>query len=82
MWGGLLQDTVSPLGDMVHLKIFIPRTTKPEKLRSTQKLPDIVQIQVCKKHGPRGSDEATMGKTIFAITTVRARVVLIYIKTL
>jgi hypothetical protein len=24
MWGGLLQDTVSPLGDMVHLLFYIP----------------------------------------------------------
>jgi hypothetical protein len=22
MWGGLLQDTVSPLGDMVHLFVY------------------------------------------------------------
>jgi hypothetical protein len=32
------------------------------------KLPDIVQIQVCRKHGPRGSDGATMGKTILTVS--------------
>jgi hypothetical protein len=42
-----------------------PRSTKAEKLRSTQKNPDIGQIQVCTNHGPRGSYGATMGKTIF-----------------
>jgi hypothetical protein len=41
-----------------HLKNIFPRTTKPKtkKLRSIQKLPDIVQIQACKNYGPRGSD--------------------------
>jgi hypothetical protein len=28
------------------------RTTGPEKLKSKWKLPDIVQIQLCKNHGP------------------------------
>jgi hypothetical protein len=37
-----------------HLIIFFPRTTKTEKLRSTQKLPDIVEIHVCTNHGPQG----------------------------
>jgi hypothetical protein len=47
-----------------HLEIFL-RTTKPEKLRLTQKLPDMVEIQVCTNHGPQGSVGAIMGKTIF-----------------
>jgi hypothetical protein len=47
-----------------HLKIF-SRTTKPEKLRFTQELPDIVQIQVCTNHGPWGLDGATFWETIF-----------------
>jgi hypothetical protein len=34
--------------------------------KSTWKLTDIVQIQVCSNHGPRGSGGATIGETIFA----------------
>jgi hypothetical protein len=49
-----------------YLKIF-SRTRKPEKLKFTQKLSDIMQIQVCTNHGPRGSDEATMWKTILHV---------------
>jgi hypothetical protein len=48
-----------------HLKIFFSRTKKPDKLIFTQKLSYLVQIQVSTNHGPRGSDGATMGKTIF-----------------
>jgi hypothetical protein len=47
-----------------HLKIF-SQTTKPEWLRITQKLSEILQIRVCKNHCPWGLDGATMGKTIF-----------------
>jgi hypothetical protein len=48
-----------------HLKIFFSRTTKLEKLRFTQRLPDIVEIQVYTNYGPRGSGGATIGKMIF-----------------
>jgi hypothetical protein len=37
-----------------HLKNFFSRTTKPEKLRITPKLPEILQTQVCTNHGPWG----------------------------
>jgi hypothetical protein len=47
-----------------HLKI-LSRITKPEKLRFTQKLPYLVQIQVCTNHGPQGSGGAKIGKTNF-----------------
>jgi hypothetical protein len=47
-----------------HLNIFL-RTTKPEKHRFTQKLPNIVEIQVCTNHCPWWSGGATIGKAIF-----------------
>jgi hypothetical protein len=47
-----------------YFKVF-SRTTKPEKLRFTQKLPEILQIQDCTNHGPLGLGGATMGKTVF-----------------
>jgi hypothetical protein len=47
------------------LKIFFSRTTGPGKFKFTWKLADIVQIQVCSNHGPRGSGGATIGETIF-----------------
>jgi dihydroorotate dehydrogenase len=37
----------------------------PEKFRYTQKLPEILQIQVCTNHSPRGLGGATMGKKHF-----------------
>ena len=45
-----------------HLKIFFWRIIGPEELKFTWKLPDIVQNQVWKNHGPRGSGGATIGK--------------------
>ena len=41
------------------------RTTEPEKFKFTWKLSEIVQIQFCSNHGPRGSGGATIGETIF-----------------
>jgi hypothetical protein len=32
MWGGLLQDTVSPMGDMVHSYFDVSSGMKPAKL--------------------------------------------------
>jgi hypothetical protein len=55
----------------VILKMFFSRTTKPENLRFAQKLPYIVQIQVCTNHGPRGSGEVIMGKTISTCVDIR-----------
>jgi hypothetical protein len=57
-----------------HLKIFFSRITKPEKLRFTQKLPDIVGIQVCTNHSLRGSDGATMGKIIFTCVYIGKKI--------
>jgi hypothetical protein len=37
----------------------------PDQLRFTQKLPNIVEIQVFTNYSPRGSVGATMGKTFF-----------------
>jgi hypothetical protein len=48
-----------------HLKIFFSRSTMPEKLRFTLKLPEILQTQVCTNHGPWGLNGARMEKTIF-----------------
>jgi hypothetical protein len=45
-----------------HLEIF-SRTTEAEELIFTCKLSDLMQIQVCSNHGPRGSGGATIGKT-------------------
>jgi hypothetical protein len=42
--------------------------SRSRKLKFTQKLPDIVRIQFCTNHGPRGSDEATLGKTILHVS--------------
>jgi hypothetical protein len=61
--------------------MFFSRTTKPQKLRFTQKLPDIVQIQVCTNHGPRGSGGATMGKTIFTRVYIGGKSVKIFSRT-
>jgi hypothetical protein len=44
------------------MKIFFSRTTKPENLRFTKQLPDIVQIHICTNHGLRGSVGTTVGK--------------------
>ena len=48
-----------------HLKIFFSRTTGPGKLKFIWKLPDIVEIQVCSNHDPRGYDGATIGDQSF-----------------
>ena len=48
-----------------YLKIFFSRTTGPGKLRFIWKLPDIVEIQVCSNHDPRGYDGATIGDQSF-----------------
>ena len=37
-----------------HLKIFISRTTGPEKLKFIRKLHDIVEIQIWSNHDPWG----------------------------
>jgi hypothetical protein len=47
------------------LKIFFSRITKPERFKLTWQFADIVQMQVCSNHGPRGLGGATIGKTIF-----------------
>jgi hypothetical protein len=52
-------------------KIVFSRITVPEKLKFTLKLPDIVQNQGCQNHGPRWSDGATIGKTVFTGVYVR-----------
>jgi hypothetical protein len=50
-----------------YLKIFFSRTTKPEKLRFTQKLPN--------NHCRRGSGGTTMGKTIFTCVYIGKKTV-------
>jgi hypothetical protein len=45
--------------------MIFSRTTKPEKLIFTQKLSDMVQIQICTNHGPRGSGGGHNGETRF-----------------
>jgi hypothetical protein len=48
-----------------HLKIVFSRTTWPDNLKFTWKLPDVVQIQICSSnHGLRGSGWATIGETV------------------
>ena len=62
-----------------HLKIFFSRTTKPGKFKFTWKLADIVQIQVCSNHGPRGSGGATIGETNFTRVYVQENVLKNYL---
>ena len=48
-----------------RLKIFFSRTTGPGKLKFIWKLPDLVEIQVCSHHDPRGYYGAPMGDQTF-----------------
>jgi hypothetical protein len=43
--GPLQREIIAKIG-WCHLKYFFSRTSLPEKLRFTQKLPDIVQIEI------------------------------------
>jgi hypothetical protein len=56
-----------------HLKIFFLRTTNPDKFRFTQKLPNIVEIQVCTNQCPHGLCWATMWKTIFTYVYIEKK---------
>jgi hypothetical protein len=49
----------------LYRKNILKSTTKPGKFKFTWQFADIVQIQVCSNHGPRGSGGATIGETIF-----------------
>ena len=61
------------LGDQVlhrniqrkSLKIFFSKTTRPGKLNFEWKHRQVVQIQVCLNHGPRGQGGATIGGSGF-----------------
>jgi hypothetical protein len=49
-----------------HLKIF-SRIIKSDKLRFTQELPDIVEIQVCTNHSPWGWVGPKWGKSFLHV---------------
>jgi hypothetical protein len=53
----------SKIGQVI-LKTLFSRNTVPENLKFTQKPVYLVLTQVCTNHGPHGSGEATIGKTI------------------
>jgi hypothetical protein len=64
-----------------NFKIFFSRTTKPEKLRFTQKLPNIVEIQICTNHGPRGSGGTHLEKSFLHVFILGKKSLKIFFRT-
>ena len=48
-----------------HLKIFFSRTTEPGKMKLMGEHHQVVQIQLCSNHDPRGQGGATMADQSF-----------------